>query len=278
MKFKEIIVFTDGACSGNPGKGGWASIIAYPDGEIQELGGGYDQTTNNQMELMGPIKALKHIKEDSPEIIIYTDSVYVIRGITQWIWGWRQKGWKTGEGLEVANKSYWQDLFDLVYKKFAVSKNVGSGPSGAAATVGPKGATTGVTTTGSKSKTLVRFQFVRGHKGVPGNERCDEIAVGFTKGRWVDLYQGPLLRYPVAIYDIPEDEALPEIKAKVEKKTAFSYLSYLSGVVYRHSDWGSCERRVKGQSGAKFKKAMSLEDESKILSEWGLSASTPIKE
>ena len=266
MKFKEIIVFTDGACSGNPGRGGWASIIAYPGGEIQELGGGFDQTTNNQMELMGPIKALKNIKEGTTEIIIYTDSVYVIRGITQWIWGWRQKGWKTGEGGEVANKAQWQDLFDLVYRKFSSSSPAATGASGAES---PKG---------SKSKTLVRFQFVRGHKGVPGNERCDEIAVGFTKGRWVDLYQGPLLQYPVAIYDIPEDEPLPEIKAKVEKKVAFSYLSYLSGVVYRHSDWGSCERRVKGQSGAKFKKAMSSEDEGKILSEWGLSTSTPIKE
>lgn len=269
MKFKEIIVFTDGACSGNPGKGGWASIIAYPDGQIQELGGGLDQTTNNQMELLGPIKALRNIKEGSPDIIVYTDSVYVIRGITQWIWGWRQKGWKNGEGLEVANKSYWQDLFDLVYKKFAAGKAVaGAGAEAIAAKPAGKGS----------PKTSVRFQFVRGHKGVPGNERCDEIAVGFTKGRWVDLYQGPLLQYPVAIYDIPEDEPLPEIKAKVEKKAAFSYLSYLAGTVYRHSDWGSCERRVKGQSGAKFKKAMSAEDEGKILSEWGLSTSTPIKE
>lgn len=245
MAFKDILVFTDGACSGNPGPGGWGAIIATPEGQITELGGGADETTNNRMEMQAAIEVLRTLKNVNQKIQIYTDSTYLIRGITQWIWAWRRRDWQNAEGGEVSNKDLWEKLFSLVQAR-------------------PK-------------ESPIDWHYSRGHVGIPGNERVDEIAVGFTKGKWVDLYRGPLLKYSVAVYDLPEDSSLPEMKPKTEKQKAYSYLSYLGGEVWSHSDWASCERRVKGQSGAKFKKAMSASQEKEILSAWGLSPSTKIK-
>lgn len=217
-----------------------------PDGHVREMGDGDKVTTNNRMEMAATIAALRAVKKNKEKVDLYTDSTYVIRGITQWIWGWRKNGWRTGEGEEVSNRDLWEELFKIVMDR------------------------------GSESK--VNWLYSRGHVGTPGNERCDEIAVNFSKGKWVDLYEGPLLQYDIAIFDLPEDSTLPEMRPREEKKAAYSYLSYVGGEVWRHRDWGSCERRVKGKSGAKFKKAMSAADEPKILKEWGLSSSVIIKE
>ena len=244
-KFANILIFTDGACSGNPGPGGWGAVITTPDGHVKEIGGKDFETTNNRMELIATIQALQHVRKQPGLIDFYTDSTYVIRGITQWVFGWRKKGWKNAEGQEVLNRDLWEVLFSLVMDR------------------------------GAKGK--INWFYSRGHVGTPGNERCDEIAVAFSKNKWVDLYDGPLLQYGIAIFDVPEDTTMPEMRPKQEKKIAHSYLSYLGGEVYRHSDWPSCDRRVKGQSGAKFKKAMTADDESKILTEWGLSPATKIK-
>ncbi len=241
-----ILIFTDGACSGNPGPGGWAAVIATPEGEVTELGGGADQSTNNEMEMMAAVQALKKIRQMPGPVTFYTDSTYVIRGITQWVWGWMKKGWKTAEGNEVSNQELWKELLSLTRARGADGK--------------------------------IEWLYSRGHVGTPGNERCDEIAVAFSQKKWIELYRGPLLKYSVAIYDLPEDSTLPEMRPKQEKKAAYSYLSNLGGVVVRHRDWASCERRVKGQSGAKFKKAMSADEEPVILKDWGLSDKTEIKE
>jgi len=241
-----ILIFSDGACSGNPGPGGWGAIIAFAEGEVRELGGADVETTNNRMELQGAISALGFVKDRPGRVVFYTDSTYVIRGITQWIWGWMRNGWRNSEGGAVLNKDLWENLSRL--------------------------------TAARKGDDKVEWHYSRGHSGTPGNERCDEIAVAFSQGRQPRLYQGPLLQYPVAIYDLPEDSSLPEMRPKQEKKAAYSYLSLLGGQVYRHRDWSSCERRVKGQSGAKFKKAMAPEDEPKILKEWGLGPGTKIFE
>jgi ribonuclease HI len=241
-----ILIFTDGACSGNPGPGGWGAVIAFPEGEVRELGGGKDQTTNNEMELTGAIRALKSIASRSEGVVLYTDSTYVIRGITQWIWAWKRNDWKNAEGDDVRNRVHWEELSRLVSAR--------------------------------KGESKVEWKYSRGHVGTPGNERCDVIAVAFSQKKWIDLYEGPLLKYSVAIYDVPESSELPEMKPKQEKKPAYSYLSLLGGTVHRHRDWGSCERRVKGQSGVKFKKAMSAAEEKEILKSWGLSPDTEIKE
>src|SRR5690606_3522640 len=116
----------------------------------------------------------------------------------------------------------------------------------------------------------ISWRYVRGHSGVPGNERVDAIAVGFVKGPRPKLYKGPLLKYDVPIYDVPANTDLPEPKAPSAKKAAaYSYLSMVDGVARRHATWPECERRVKGRSGARFKKAMSETDEAQILASWG---------
>ena len=115
MKFK---VYTDGACSGNPGKGGWAAVIL--DGKSQtSISGSENKTTNNRMELMAPIMALKKIKNKS-EIIIYTDSRYVKDGITEWIKKWKLNNWKSSNKKPVKNKDLWVKL-DNSCKKHNVS-------------------------------------------------------------------------------------------------------------------------------------------------------------
>lgn len=242
---KSNILYTDGACSGNPGKGGWAAVIATLDGQVSELGGGGEFVTNNQMELLAVIKGLEKLRSIDGQIVVFTDSTYVIRGITQWIWGWKKRNWVNAEGQAVQNRDLWEQLHSLVLKK---------------------------------SKDEIEWQYVRGHQGNPGNERCDEIAVAFSQKKYIQLYKGPLVGYSIAIHDFPEKVELPEMKPKTEKTKAFSYLSLLGGKVLRHKDWSSCERRVKGQSGAKFKKATSSENEKEILTSWGLSPQASIQD
>jgi ribonuclease HI len=242
--FKSLIIFTDGACTGNPGPGGWASILAFPEGHVTELGGANPETTNNRMEMVGALRALASLEEaPSPLIILYTDSTYVIRGITQWIWAWKQRGWRNAEGGEVSNRDLWEELLRQVTRL---------------------------------KPAKIEWKYVRGHTGVPGNERCDEIAVAYSTGKKIKLYDGPLLGYGVAIHDLPEDQGLPEMRTHEKKPPAHSYISYVGGTVMRHKAWPECERRVKGHSGAKFKKAMSEQDEGEILRGWGLDPKTTV--
>ncbi len=235
-----IVIFVDGACSGNPGPGGWGAIVATPQGEVTELGGGDRQTTNNRMEIQGTISALAHVADQPGPVAVFTDSVYVIKGITQWVWGWRNRDWKTAEGKDVANPELWKRLIALTAARGAGNK--------------------------------VEWHWVKGHSGIPGNERVDEIAVAYSKGARVSLYRGSLLQYDIALYDLPNDTSLPEPREipKGPKAKAYSYLSLLGGKPERHSTWAECERRVKGQSGAKFKKAMSASEEADILRSWGV--------
>ena len=240
MDFSAYLIFTDGACTGNPGPGGWASIIAKPSGIVREIGGRSPQTTNNRMELLAPIRALESIEAGS-RVIIYTDSTYVIRGITQWVWGWRKRGWKNAKGTEVLNRELWEDL----------SRQV--------ARLGAK---------------QIEWKYVRGHTGVPGNERCDVIAVAFAKDKPVRLYDGPLLNYGHALHDLPPDQDLPEMRERTAAPVGPKpgYLSYVGGEVWHHETWAECERRVKGQAGAKFKKAVAGA-EPEVLLGWGLNPS-----
>jgi ribonuclease HI len=245
MDFKSIKIFTDGACSGNPGPGGWGAIIVTPDGEVQELGHNAPETTNNRMELLAIIKSLEVIKEQLELVEIYTDSTYVIRGITQWIHGWKRRGWKNAEGKDVANQDLWQWLDQLVSQKIAIHKD------------------------------QIRWHYVRGHAGTPSNERVDDIAVAYSKNQLPRLYVGPLLSYEIAVLDLPEDTSLPEMSSKSKTKSkskakAYSYLSLVDGKLERHSTWGACQSRVNGRSGARFKKAISKDDEQKIIKSWGI--------
>lgn len=238
---RPIVVFTDGAAKGNPGPGGWGVVVVTTDDRVRELGGGTPHTTNNRMELTGPIEALRHLRDIAGPIAMYTDSTYVIRGIREWIWAWRRRGWKTAEGNDVLNRELWERLSHAVQER------------------GAKG---------------IEWHYVRGHVGIPGNERVDEIANGFALNDDPGLYEGPLRGYPYPVLEIPEDTSLPQrsssaAKGGAKKPPAYSYLSVVDGVPMRHATWAECERRVKGRSGARFKKAASREDEVAILRGWG---------
>lgn len=242
MQRDYFIVYSDGACSGNPGPGGWGCVLLSPNDEVLELGSGEFSTTNNRMELTATIEALYQIPVGA-DVHFYTDSTYVIRGITQWVWGWQKRGWKTAEGGEVLNKDLWEKLLKVTQKK------------------------------------KIQWLYSRGHIGIPGNERCDRIAVAFSKNESVSLYRGPYSGYSVDLFQFPQDTKLPDMKSPTgEKKKPLSYLSNLGGIVYRHTDWPSCQRRVAGQSGAKFKKAHSIEEEKEILRSWGLPAEHKINQ
>jgi len=115
-----IKIYTDGSCIGNPGQGGWAAII-LDEGEKTEIKGSKKDTTNNQMELLAPIEALKKIPKGS-KVQIFTDSKYVKSGITEWIHNWKKNGWKTTNKKNVRNKELWTEL-DLLNNEFEINWN-----------------------------------------------------------------------------------------------------------------------------------------------------------
>ena len=135
-----ITIYTDGACSGNPGRGGWGARIEYADGRIEEIKGGAADTTNNRMELQAAICALDHIAAPS-QITIITDSVYVRDGIDRWIDNWKRNGWRTAAKKPVKNKDLWQAL-DAARTRH----------------------------------TDIKWVWVKGHAGHAGNERADALA------------------------------------------------------------------------------------------------------
>jgi len=109
---KKVIIYTDGACSGNPGKGGWGAVLSYK-GKTKEINGYNKYTTNNQMELQAVAEALKVLKRRC-EIEVYTDSQYVKNGITKWIHGWKKNGWKNSKKQPVKNQEFWERLDEQV--------------------------------------------------------------------------------------------------------------------------------------------------------------------
>src|SRR4051812_2687250 len=241
MNGQPIVVFTDGAAKGNPGPGGWGAIVVTPAGEVTELGGRAGQTTtNNRMELTGAIEALSEVRGVPGPLAIYTDSTYVIQGIRAWIFGWRRRDWKTATGGDVLNRDLWEQLDALVT---------------------------------ARGKRGIEWHYVRGHAGIPGNERVDEIADGLAQGLPITLYRGPLIGYAHAVLDLPSDTDVPARSPSSSggsrsKATPYSYLSLVDGELARHTTWADCERRVKGRAGARFKKAMTEADEAAILREW----------
>ncbi|HVZ43194.1 MAG TPA: ribonuclease HI [Ramlibacter sp.] len=135
-----VVIYTDGACKGNPGPGGWGVLLQSGD-TVRELHGGERSTTNNRMELTAVIRALEALKRPCA-VTLYLDSQYVLKGITEWLPGWKAKGWRTASKQPVKNVELWQRLDDLL------------------------------TTSGH----VVDWRWVRGHNGDPGNERADALA------------------------------------------------------------------------------------------------------
>ena len=134
-----IKVYTDGACRGNPGPGGWGVYIQLND-EVKDLYGGNPETTNNQMEMQAALEALKYLKDKNEVIELYTDSNYLRQGITEWIHKWKLNNWRTAAKKPVANRDLWIEISDL------------------------------------NEKMNVKWNWVKGHAGDPGNERADQLA------------------------------------------------------------------------------------------------------
>ena len=134
----QVVIYTDGACSGNPGPGGWGVVLSW-NGTEKELHGGEPQTTNNRMELTAAIQALAALQRPS-QVQLHTDSKYVLDGITKWINGWQRNGWLTAAKKPVKNADLWQQLTKAIERH------------------------------------EVTWTWVKGHAGDPGNERADELA------------------------------------------------------------------------------------------------------
>ena len=142
-----VLAACDGACSGNPGPGGWGALLKFEDGSVKEMGGYAPATTNNRMELTAALELMRELKDlpRHPDLVILTDSRYLVDGLQKWIGGWKRKGWRTASGGPVLNRDLWEELDQ--------ARVAGVG-----------------------------LEHVRGHSGHPDNDRCDAIAVAYSRG------------------------------------------------------------------------------------------------
>lgn len=157
----KISIYTDGSSRGNPGPGGWGAIVLNTN-TVTELGGRENMTTNNRMELMACIESLKTIDLNS-SVTLYSDSQYVIKGMTEWIDGWQRKNWKNSQKKDVLNRDLWEMMLEV-----SNGKNI-------------------------------EWKYVKGHAENPGNNRCDEIATSFADNELTKLYSGPIDSYSIRI-------------------------------------------------------------------------------
>ncbi|MBK8229319.1 MAG: ribonuclease HI [Candidatus Eisenbacteria bacterium] len=142
----DVIIYADGACSGNPGPGGWGAVLKDPrTGRTVEMSGGEPETTNNRMELRAVIEGLRRIKTPRARIHVVTDSRYIVDGMSKWIFGWQKNGWRTADKKPVKNYEYWQELLHWAKPH------------------------------------EITWEWVRGHSGHPENERCDALAVAASQ-------------------------------------------------------------------------------------------------
>lgn len=232
------VAYTDGSCLGNPGPGGWGIRLLHPDGTVKEFGAAVAQTTNNQMELQAVIAALEHLG-DLPNLTVYTDSRYVIDGLTKWLPNWRRRGWMTATGTAVKNRDLWQRLAQLAPPR-------------------------------------VNWQHVRGHSGNPNNERVDDIARAFASGQVPQLFCGQVgapgdpVQEGVASHAVSARRVLSRPQAPTFSKPR--YVSIIRGHVAIDDDWPSCEARVRGISGAKYKKVRTSEELAAFCAKHGVAA------
>jgi ribonuclease HI len=176
-------IYTDGACSGNPGPGGWGTVVYFRDDGRHEMGGGAGHTTNNRMEMQAAVAALEFYNNSgqTQPIALYTDSEYVKNGITKWIRGWKSKGWKSSTGKPVLNQDLWEELDRL-------------------------------------NSSRVDWRYVRGHSGDEGNERCDTIARAYSHGRVPPLRSDIATLSPKSAKSAPEPQ--PPAQSELDLPTA----------------------------------------------------------
>lgn len=240
---ENILIFTDGSSRGNPGPGGWGAVVVASE-RVVELGGGEAHTTNNRMEMQAVISALNFLIEYELltmnfKCIVYTDSAYVINGITKWVDGWKARGWLTLQKEQVLNRDLWEKLSYLLEDMPGDEK--------------------------------IEWKLLKGHVGVAGNERCDEIATAFADKKGIKLYDGPLAGYSIDIKSVSHDAEKSSARSASKKRSsmkAYSYVSKVGGKIAVDKSWQECEKRVRGVSGAKYKKSLSKSDEEKIIKEF----------
>ncbi len=234
----QFTIFTDGASRGNPGPGGWGAIVVLDD-TVTEIGGREDGTTNNRMEIQAAVEALKVVPEGAVGKL-FTDSAYLLNGATKWIFGWQKNNWRTTTKKDVLNRDIWEDLAEAMEGK------------------------------------KIEWHRLSGHSGIPANERCDRIATACADKTPIQLFHGSTENYRVNIVagiSITDDGKVLSKKSKSSgsKKSsgpAYSYVSMVNGKLMTHKTWAECEKRVKGVSGARYKKASSFENEQEIIAEF----------
>ena len=173
-----VAAATDGACSGNPGPGGWGALIRFEDGSVEEFGGHEPATTNNRMELQAALALLQRLRDlpRHPDLTLRTDSKYLIDGLGSWMAGWKRKGWKTAAGKPVLNQDLWQALDQARLADVPLS-------------------------------------YVKGHSGDPDNERVDRIAVAYARGQSLTPMPSPT---PMAPPDDPAPPELLRLLSRLE--------------------------------------------------------------
>ena len=250
----DVIIFTDGSSRGNPGPGGFGAIVIAPKNyemgivkyEVTELGGREEHTTNNRMELRAAIEALSFVTNlpacqlagrqlTTYNLQLFTDSSYLINGITKWVFGWQKNNWITTQKHSVENRDLWEALLKVVRGK------------------------------------NIEWKYVGGHIGVAGNMRCDEIATAFADHKPTKLYADVLENYSMKnILDIKHDVVAATKRSYSRARNgakAYSYVSMVGGSIQTHKTWAECEKRVNGKA-ARYKKVLSAEEEKSLIEEW----------
>jgi ribonuclease HI len=207
--------------------------LLYPDGMVQEFGAGESTTTNNRMELQAALVALEQLRGYT-RATIYTDSRYLIEGVTKWIHNWRRRDWVTTAGTPVKNRVLWQRLVALNHR--------------------------GIT-----------WRHVYGHTGDPNNERVDDIARGFASGTAPLLFHGPAGAPDDPVRDVePRPSVAPSRRKPARSTRNARYISIVHGAVAIDDEWAACAARVRGVSGAKYKKVHSSEELAEFCAKHGI--------
>lgn len=224
------VLVSDGACSQNPGPGGWGLILSIPGVGVREWGGAEPASTNNRMELFGFYRGLQEVfraaqESSSRELRVISDSKYVLEGAERNLKNWSTQGWKTRAGDDVKNR----DLWEKILKGQEVLAGLGF---------------------------RLKYELVKGHAGSEVNERADQIAVRFSRNEAVELYSGGFENYPVSFVT---DEKFEPV-----------YLSWVGGKLGRHRTWEECRTAVEGKAGARYKKIKNRLEERETLENWGI--------